>query len=609
MKGLLYKLRIYLVNVRIVTTILGIIIIISIISLSQIKQIDYNIDNKKQIGMIMFKNNNVERKIDGKVVWNTSENNTILYSKDTIRTDKNSSVIIKLNDETEIRIDENTMVMIDLNEKESKLELIKGTMRAIRSSNSKVPLNIKILENILAILEDGDVNLKKDENVSISVNRGLMKLLYDGKEFLIKINQFFSIKKKGNVNILSIAPILVYPEDQKFFITKEKFLNIDFHWNSNINNSSFRIEFSSDRNFNKIYFTQLITSSFFKKEFSYGTTYWRVVNNIKGNDEISLERKFTVLKEEEQIVFYPTNNISKSSNEFPKTLLFKWKENYLIKDYTIEISKNKDFKNIDKVFTTTQSQIGIEFDEEGIYYYRFKLNFNHPDIPSKTTSTQKFELTKNLVINPPTLISPIQNSELILSNRIKLPFFFQWTEEKEIDSYHIQISTDSNFKNIFHEDIVTSNLYFLNKELKDNIYYWRVKVLNSKKETLNISLINNFLLRKENIEIVLVSPENNLKIINDNKLPVFRWETDIKTNKYIVEISSDKNFQKIISKFSTTRKSYTLTNFTKGKYFWKVTDETKKYRSNIYSFELLDDLNYNLPPEIEVEDNTYFINK
>lgn len=609
MKTIFYKLRIYLANVRIVTTTLSITIFISLISLSQIKQADYNLENRKSIGIIMFKNNNVERKIDGKVVWNKSENNTILYSKDTIRTDKDSSVIIKLNDETEIRIDENTMVMIDLNEKESKIELLKGTLRAIRSSNSKVPLNIKILEKILAILEDGDVNLKKTESVSISVNRGLMKLLYDGKEFLVKLNQFFSINEKGTVNLLSVAPVLIYPEDQKFFVSKEKYLSIDFQWNSNIKNGNSRIEFSSDRNFTTISHSELVSNSSFKKEFGYGITYWRVINTIKGNDEISLERKFTVLKEEEQIVFFPTNNISKTSNEFPKTILFKWKENYLIKDYTIEISKDKDFKDIEKVFTTTQSQIGIELDKEGIYYYRFKVNFNHPDIPSKRTAIQKFELVKNISTNPPLLISPVENSEIIFSNNMKLSLIFEWSEKEGNDSYLIQISKDSEFTKMIHEEVVYSNIYFLNKDLKEDEYYWRVKVLNSKKDILNISLVSKFFVKKENVQILLLSPENNLKFINDKQLPVLKWKSDLKINKFTIELSSDSKFEKVISKYSTRKKLFILSNLTKGKYFWRVTDETSKSKSNIFSFELKDDLNENLPPEIDVEDNTYFINK
>jgi hypothetical protein len=609
LKTIFYKLRIYLANVRIVTTTLSITIFISLISLSQIKQADYNLENRKSIGIIMFKNNNVERKIDGKVVWNKSENNTILYSKDTIRTDKDSSVIIKLNDETEIRIDENTMVMIDLNEKESKIELLKGTLRAIRSSNSKVPLNIKILEKILAILEDGDVNLKKTESVSISVNRGLMKLLYDGKEFLVKLNQFFSINEKGTVNLLSVAPVLIYPEDQKFFVSKEKYLSIDFQWNSNIKNGNSRIEFSSDRNFTTISHSELVSNSSFKKEFGYGITYWRVINTIKGNDEISLERKFTVLKEEEQIVFFPTNNISKTSNEFPKTILFKWKENYLIKDYTIEISKDKDFKDIEKVFTTTQSQIGIELDKEGIYYYRFKVNFNHPDIPSKRTAIQKFELVKNISTNPPLLISPVENSEIIFSNNMKLSLIFEWSEKEGNDSYLIQISKDSEFTKMIHEEVVYSNIYFLNKDLKEDEYYWRVKVLNSKKDILNISLVSKFFVKKENVQILLLSPENNLKFINDKQLPVLKWKSDLKINKFTIELSSDSKFEKVISKYSTRKKLFILSNLTKGKYFWRVTDETSKSKSNIFSFELKDDLNENLPPEIDVEDNTYFINK
>jgi hypothetical protein len=470
-------------------------------------------------------------------------------------------------------------------------------------------LNIKILEKILAILEDGDVNLKKTESVSISVNRGLMKLLYDGKEFLVKLNQFFSINEKGTVNLLSVAPVLIYPEDQKFFVSKEKYLSIDFQWNSNIKNGNSRIEFSSDRNFTTISHSELVSNSSFKKEFGYGITYWRVINTIKGNDEISLERKFTVLKEEEQIVFFPTNNISKTSNEFPKTILFKWKENYLIKDYTIEISKDKDFKDIEKVFTTTQSQIGIELDKEGIYYYRFKVNFNHPDIPSKRTAIQKFELVKNISTNPPLLISPVENSEIIFSNNMKLSLIFEWSEKEGNDSYLIQISKDSEFTKMIHEEVVYSNIYFLNKDLKEDEYYWRVKVLNSKKDILNISLVSKFFVKKENVQILLLSPENNLKFINDKQLPVLKWKSDLKINKFTIELSSDSKFEKVISKYSTRKKLFILSNLTKGKYFWRVTDETSKSKSNIFSFELKDDLNENLPPEIDVEDNTYFINK
>ncbi|MDX1957741.1 MAG: FecR family protein [Leptospiraceae bacterium] len=590
------------------TSILSLVIIICTILLFQENKSSFQLKKQKKIGLVQFKNNTVERKQDGSVVWNKAENNTSLYEKDTIRTDFDSSVILNLSDGTEVRIDENTMVLIDLNDKESTIQLLKGNIRAIRTIKTEKPLNIHILEKIIAILDEGDINLKKSEDVSVNVNSGFAKLIQDSKEFFIKANEFFRIKKTGEVDLLSVAPVLVSPEDQKFFISKEKTLRIDFVWSSKNQNLKSRIDFSNDRSFKNIFFTKDVYENSYSKEFNYGTTYWRVIHSVKGKDEISLERKFTILKEEDQTVFFPTTNIKKTYSEFPKTVLFKWKENFLIKEYTIEISKDADFNSIVKTITTLQSQINVEFPEEGKYYYRFKLTFNHPDIPNKSTPIQSIDLKRNDNLVAPILLSPHDNTEIYHPSNTSLPIYFYWEDKDDFDSYKIQISNDYSFQRIYFEEIISASTYIFKKQIPEGKYFWRLIGNHNSKEAV-YSKINIFTLKKEDIKIFLQSPENGVEIdsTKEDKFE-FKWLTTELVEDFQFEISKNKNFTSKVLIQKVKKKNILISGLTIGSYYWRVLGLKGNMKSNIGYFKIWSNESIEAP-SLEESDGTFFIEK
>ena len=153
---------------------------------------------------------------------------------------------------------------------------------------------------------------------------------------------------------------------------------------------------------------------------------------------------------------------------------------------------------------------------------------------------------------------------------------FNWKDKGGIEKYKIEISTDSDFKNIIHKG-ESKNKSYKSSALENDLYFWRIVStgINGKTYTSEIytmTIDNSFIIA------VLKQPENlnpnNTKIKN---LPIeFSWTGETLTNpySYSIEISED-NFKTInFSKnkihkpnYSLTSSDYTLEN---KNYNWRV---------------------------------------
>lgn len=226
-------------------------------------------------------------------------------------------------------------------------------------------------------------------------------------------------------------------------------------------------------------------------------------------------------------------------------------------NYKLEIGKDSTFQTviISDYFNTT-SHMPDFLEHNTKYFWRVKaLN---PKIESEWSLKRSF----TTIVAPPTLIEPNK-----LSNGVRNGDKLIWEKVNGATKYQLQLSTDSNFIYTLVNDNNIINTFFtpiiLNYYTK---YFWRVRAINN---TIagNWSEVYSFtsiIAPPENLE-----PANNS--INFDFKNKFSWKFVEGAENYIFEISSDENFNNIISAFDLTKTETMVTNLEFDRtYFWRV---------------------------------------
>ena len=148
---------------------------------------------------------------------------------------------------------------------------------------------------------------------------------------------------------------------------------------------------------------------------------------------------------------------------------------------------------------------------------------------------------------------------------------FKWSAF-EGASYTLQVSRTSDFLNSVIDEVVTTNEFQPQTDLKkDSLYYWRVKAWVSGRST-PWSEVNTFEARKLAAP-VLTSPENDALNVDFEHI-LFQWEKAQGALQYNFEISFTEDFSSLMTNvwLPETASSLDWYGFTQGtQYFWRVT--------------------------------------
>lgn len=226
----------------------------------------------------------------------------------------------------------------------------------------------------------------------------------------------------------------------------------------------------------------------------------------------------------------------------------------------------------DKLSFRWSSKLGKFIDgEEGDSVIWRAPSITGLDTINVTVSDGKENVTQSIVIfigdipSKPVPLYPTFNSE-----NIKLSVQLSWTEIENADSYHLQVSLNSDFKSLLvNKSGLKDEIEQLTGLSVNTNYYWRVRSKNIFGYS-DWSALFSFKTFSQPSAPILVSPKNLSSKIN--LAPEFVWNKIDNADNYILQISLNDTFTNLVVNqkgiIDTSKRIYGLEYFTT--YYWRV---------------------------------------
>ena len=288
----------------------------------------------------------------------------------------------------------------------------------------------------------------------------------------------FSVERKSVLK----KPSLYVPLDNGIVNTDEEIGSIAFSWQRESEAESYIIKIANNSELKNPFIIETTKDNFFtfdtknvEKKLKDGKWFWSVtVQDFEGTlSEAADIRTFFAMKgKPEQHLIEPFDGF-KVADSFVFDTKFTWKKNFpeSFESY-LQISKNQDFRKIEK----EEKVLGNSFSganlKEGVYYWRLK-SVNTIDGSEFVTSGRKIDVVGNLAAA--NLIEP---TEKIIA-RENVPCEFKWSEVSDASYYKLMIYKKSDNKLVL-EDVIYDTEYktdlFHNSIFEDKtMYRWELQ--------------------------------------------------------------------------------------------------------------------------------------
>lgn len=263
----------------------------------------------------------------------------------------------------------------------------------------------------------------------------------------------------------------------------------------------------------------------------YTVYYWRV--KALGNESISSwseEWYFTTM------LAPPTlRTPADSTINLPTEVTMTWDTTAGATEYTIQVATDEEFE--DMVFegaTDSDREHTISLlDYFTTYFWRIRGG----DIEGQSDWSETWCYTT--VIGPATLLRPA-DSTFDVPGEVTL----EWEEFEQSASYHLQVSTERDFDEMFFEDSTLTETSQLIEDLANYTqYHWRVRIFSGDHRGL---WSDSWLFAGQLAPPVLEYPTNNMQEA-DNKQN-FEWKLVHGATMYEFEMATDPNFSSVAMK-------------------------------------------------------------
>ncbi len=184
---------------------------------------------------------------------------------------------------------------------------------------------------------------------------------------------------------------------------------------------------------------------------------------------------------------------------------------------------------------------------------------------------------------------------------------FAWQVKKRLKNLKLEISYSRDFSNILRTVSVKkgrAKVNFSSPRKGLDLYYWRIRGKNRSKKWVSSTIYSFSVVRKDTFKVY--SPDDNKVIRYISKLPNvrFSWSRIKLANEYILDISSNKSFDKKNSKSYQIDVSSFHLELPAGEYYWRLRAPSKikdilSTKSKIYSFRILHQKNASFSPVLE----------
>lgn len=430
-------------------------------------QVTSTSNDKVAIGYIKEKEENVLRKAVSKLLWKPADQGEPVYSGEAIKTSKDANCIIEFSEGGKLELEANSMIVLNQKESELDLELLDGKIliqnqgkMALKSGNRSIKL-----DNAKIILD------KTQEDSKLQVLKGTALDLTSNTE--VKEGQSL-IEKSGEISVKEPLVTLNSPADDESLYQTEEKIKVSFTWESKEKDVEILI-FKEKEIIEK---TNVKNKNFYSKEMTSGKYSWKVIVKNEDSETNSFEIKNVEVAQPQ----FPKDGYQLLSNEIVN---FSWSEGLNSKVDTLEISKEKDFKNKEDYEIASLYEKNLPL-VEGKYYWRLKSkSFNGKELYSKISH---FE-----VVPPPVNISIVkvfpQQEELFYEEEPVSEIVWDSPEKDLIKKWKITIAQGTVNKEYFTNYTKIKIKFSQEKEAMVNIQPLSVKGMAELKGKLEFKVV------------------------------------------------------------------------------------------------------------------------
>ena len=565
--------------------------------------------NEEPIATITFKYKTAQRKFLDRVVWDRLRQNSPVYNGDTLHTSSLSEATVWFSDGNVMELSENTMAQVFLSENSAlRAELSDGAAYIDSSlANEGMTLSSNGIE--VQLKKGSSMNAKSSAENSVSKKNLSLQVLSGSAELMNNPE-----KSESQAALLGEGDSLVFEQDGNFKkpvlkmvepVQNAKILyhsgeskKVDFKWEAE--NSSAMLLIASDKNFKDVayrFFSEKLNSAVF--ELKPGIWYWKL-SSIKDDEESDVQTgKIQIIHSPLPELLVPVSEYEFNYRTKLPAVRLIWTESPYATSYRLEISSDPKMKNlvIDQRQNLTSAIISTL--KEGQYWWRVtpfytinRVGLASPSGP-KTFSVRK----KGRLAKPKTLV-PINNG-LVNTEISGKGISFSWKHEDDAEKYMLKVSSAPDFSSLKIKEQTSENYFSFDPKkinLEDGKYFWSVSYVDSEGNVSESSETSVFYAMKGSPEQHTIEPVDGYRVaqslVPDTK---FTWKRNLPENfETVFELSSEKDFSRLIYSDKTSSSSMRGINLKPGTYFWRLnsksTTDDIKMVSSAKTFIVLDSL-------------------
>jgi hypothetical protein len=583
----------------------------------------FSSNNEKPVGVIIVKNNIVQRRIADRVLWDRLMVDSPAYVGDIIRTANQSTAALRIEDNL-ININENTLIRILRSPgTEDDLHIVlDGGNLSVNTGYGGGTITLNLMGRHVEIGSDTIINASVlNEGIVLQVNEGSAAFVGEDRRREIPSGTQLSLDANGTESMENVAMIIQPRPNARYLKSTPELLRINFSWvRINLDpGDTLRLELSDDKYFNNI--VSIIDNLDVSAEASFdiGFWYWRL--SSMGSSDASVSQRFlasgrlTVIDASGPKLLSPvTESLFRYQNDLPR-MRFNWSGKEEASSYIIEISESPDFYN-PRLRTQTESVFLVNANlGQGTWYWRvapvfppvyegratfspaslFRIEQSGdvglvlPDSEPEPVIEPIIEpIIEQPVIEPPapvplklSLLTPAHGTALPGLTALRQQTIFTWSSDRAVTRSRFVLSQNSNpLRGQPVREINNPGTTIRVNNLSEGVYYWTIEARSSD------GLVSVAEPRQLRVTAIPLLPEPaNLQPSRGQRIGieelktqtdiVFSWSAVQGANAYIFTLYEEtgNGRQQIVRRQPENRINWTLENFGilgRGTFVWQV---------------------------------------
>jgi len=326
-------------------------------------------------GVIIIRNNIVQRRHDDRVLWDRIYVNSLVYPGDLVRVAELSSTAIDI-EKNELFLNQNTLIRIQQTMGgvgNFQIELREGEL-SVTSGEESPGIMLDIMGKKVQTMSGSALNASAGkEGASVQVNEGTAKFIQEGKSREITEGAMIAFDTSGAEQVFPAAVVTNPKPNSRYLKSGVEKLVIDFLWRRvNINEGgSLSLEIAGDPAFSRNVRILNGLDNSAQAAFDNGFWYWRLLYEGK----ILSNGQLTVVNSSGPVLISPVTGSIFRYQDAPPQVRFQWAERQNVFGYVIEINDSRDF-SAPKIQRQTNAVgfISLQLDS-GTWYWRVKPVF------------------------------------------------------------------------------------------------------------------------------------------------------------------------------------------------------------------------------------------